>query len=263
MPQPKIRSNQFKTRSKIESGLGGDLIIENLSPGHSLQYTGYPLAWRNAPSGSGGMAVGDGLRTTAGAGSPFVGIVSTDSTVARTNVKVETFGPSINLNDSTQAADSRIWRISNANRQFLISTRTGTDTTGNDAVIIKRTGTTVDSVVLPSSLVLNASGVGSSAALQLTSKTPTIQINSTNATANQGVWEIAATNELEFRTRTDTLGTGATWLTVKRSGTTVSSINFVSTSFTVNGISLLEVIKNQQNRIEELEKKIKTVLSSG
>ena len=90
-------------------------------------------------------------------GSPFTGVFSVDATVARTNIATETFSfagaLSLNLTDTTQAADEDVWRISNSGGQFLISTRTDADGVGNNAIVIDRTGTTVDSITTGAPLI--------------------------------------------------------------------------------------------------------------
>ena len=64
--------------------------------------------------------------------------------------------------------------------------------------------------------------------------------NDTDAAATSTIWDIGTTQGsppgvFEFRTRTDAHGSGATWLSVKRSGTTVTSIDFIGTAMTFNG----------------------------
>ena len=250
MSQPQVRGAQLNSndfRTIVSVGLGATLTISSLVEGQSLVYSGSPLGWRNATAagGAGSVTAGDGLDSTAGSGSPFTGVFSVDATVARTNIATETFSfagaLSLNLTDTTQAADEDVWRISNSGGQFLISTRTDADGAGNNAIVIDRTGTTVDSITTGAPLISTASGVGTNSAIQLNSNIPALVFNDTDATASEGIWDITSTSAssaLEFRTRTDAHGTGATWLQVVRSGTAVTSINFTGTAMTLNGISI-------------------------
>ena len=251
MPQPQIRAQQLNSDDYnviVEGALGATLVISSpILEGQTLTYAGSPLAWRNAVGGGGAGSVvaGDGLDSTAGAGSPFSGTFSVDSTVARLNVALNdyTFGGtvSLNLTDTTQSADEDTWRISNVGGQFTIATRTDVDGAGNNAIVIDRTGTTVDSVTSAAPVFITASGTGTSSGLQLNSNVPTIVFNDGDATASEGIWDITSTSAssaLEFRTRTDAHGSGVTWLSVVRSGTTVTNIDFIGTSMTFNGVEV-------------------------
>ena len=178
------------------------------------------------------IGVGDGLISVGG--SPQV--ISVDSTVARVADAV-----SLNLNDISQSDDECIWHVGVTESNFIIGTRTDADGTGNNALVINRTGTTVNSITLPSPLISSASGTGISSAIRLQSNNPTLLWNNTDAVANECIWDIttSASGALEFRTRTDAHGTGSTWMQVSRSGTKVTKINLDTISVTINDSEVL------------------------
>ncbi len=265
MAQPKVRGNQLDpiTLLKPVHGcitciLDGDIIVSNPKIGEALVYCGEPLAWRNNPS-SGGVIVEDGLKTS-GVSPDAVQVISVDDTVARLNESLNTFASddvvALSLSNTNGKADTKTWRIANNNGQFVISTRTDEDTSGSNALVINRIGVTVKSVTVPVPLHLTSKGNGKASALQLNSPNPTIVLNDTDAIASEGIWDItAAPKTLEFRTRTDAHGTGATWLEVVSSGTTVKQINLKAASVTINGkdVSKLEA------RVEALEALVATL----
>lgn len=86
--------------------------------------------------------------------------------------------------------------------------------------------------LLTASGALTVSGVATfssaTTGVDVASTSPRIRINDTNAGSDQKIWTVgeAADTQLLFRTRTDVDGAGATWLTVTRSGTAISSILF-------------------------------------
>jgi hypothetical protein len=249
MPQPKIRSDQLNsqdfgtiTSDGLDEALGAPVIIGSpISNGESLTFDG--TNWVNSTSGGAGVTAGDGIDSTGG--SPLgTQVISVDSTVARTDITTETFSfagaVSLNLNDTSQGADEDIWRVGVTGGSFVISTRTDADGAGNSAITFARTGTTVDTATVPAPTHLTASGTGTSSALHLSSNVPTLVINDNDAAANAGIWDITSgTNQLLFRTRTDAHGTGATWLTVNRSGTTIGELAFTGTSMTMNGLPVV------------------------
>ena len=247
MSQPPIRSAQLDSSdfsTIVESSLGAAVEVSNLKVSETLVYSGSPLAWRNMLTST-GVGVGDGLNTTGG--SPVGSqVLSVDSTVARTDITTETFtfagAVSLNLNDTSQAADEDIWRVGVSGSQFLINTRTDADGAGNNAIVIDRTGTVVDSVTFPRPIIATRTGTGTSTAIQIQAAIPTLLWNDTDATANEGIWDIvsaSASSSLDFRTRTDAHGSGANWLSVVRSGTTVTSIDFTGTTMTLNGLPVV------------------------
>ena len=253
MSQPKIKGQQLDQTTlttvvdtSLSSIFDGDVIVSSPVLGETLVFIGSPIGWRNSIS-VGGITAGDGLNSAGGSpiGSPISQVLSADSTVARRNTTLNTFtfagDVSLNLNDSSQAADEDIWRISNTGSQFVISTRLDNGNAGNNALVIARTGATVNSLTVAASLRITASGEGASSALQLNSIRPTLVFNDTDAVADHGVWDITvefSPPSFTFRTRTDAHGTGATWLEVVRSGTTVTAINFIGTSLTFNGLAV-------------------------
>jgi hypothetical protein len=65
------------------------------------------------------------------------------------------------------------------------------------------------------------------AALELSSAQPLMRWTATGSGTNEKTWDsLASGTTLLFRTRTDAFGAGATWLTVTRSGTALSSAVF-------------------------------------
>ncbi|KKM49451.1 hypothetical protein LCGC14_1556870 [marine sediment metagenome] len=252
--QPQIKGTQLdqvtlatSVDTCLASCLGGNILISSPVLGETLVFIGSPIGWRNSVS-VGGITAGDGLNSVGGSpiGSPITQVLSVDSTVARLNRALNTFSfagaISFNLIDTTQKADEKIWRISNSGGQLLITTWTDTGGVGNNAIVIKRTGTTVNSIVFPSPIINTASGVGTKSAIQLNSAVPTIVFNDTDATATETIWDITSVSEsksLEFRTRTDAHGTGTTWMQVVRSGTKVTTINLEAISVTINGNEVL------------------------
>ena len=249
MPQPKIRSDQLNsgdfgtiTSDGLTEALGAPVAIGSpIANGESLTFDG--TNWTNSSGGGSGVTAGDGLGSTGG--SPVgTQVLSVDSTVARTDVTTETFSfagaVSLNLNDTSQGADEDIWRVGVTGSSFVISTRTDADGAGNSAITFARTGATVDTVTIPAPTHLTATGTGTSSALHLSSNAPTLVFNDNDAAVNAGIWDITSgTNQLLFRTRTDVHGTGATGLTVNRSGTAVGALAFTGTSMTFNGLPVI------------------------
>jgi len=217
MSQPKIRSLQLGSDFLKITGraFGAPIVIDNPSSGEVLTYS--ESAWRNLPQ----------------------------TILVEKDVTPETFtlagDVSLNLNDISQGNDESIWLVGTTESNFIIATRTDVDGTGNNALVINRTGATVDSITLSSSLISLANGTGTSSAIQLQSNTPTLLWNDLDAVANESVWDIttSASSALEFRTRTDSHGTGTTWMQVIRSGTKVTKINLDAISVTINDNKVL------------------------
>ena len=217
MPQPKIKSLQLGSDFLKLTGraLGAPVVVENPSSGEVLTYS--DSAWRNKPQ----------------------------TILVEKDVTSETFtragDVSLNLNDTSQSNDESIWRVGVAGSNCIIGTRTDVDSVGNNALVINRTGATVDSITLSSSLISLANGTGTSSAIQLESNNPTLLWNDLDAAASESVWDIttSASSALEFRTRTDSHGTGTTWMQVIRSGTKVTKINLDAISVTINDNEIL------------------------
>ena len=76
--------------------------------------------------------------------------------------------------------------------------------------------------------------------LSIASNTPRIRIQDSDAGSDEKIWTLGegAGTQLLFRTRTDVDGAGATWLTVTRSGTAISSITF-GAGLTIPGGTLI------------------------
>ncbi|KKN08285.1 hypothetical protein LCGC14_1058310 [marine sediment metagenome] len=249
--QPQIKGTQLDPLSLttavdacLASCLSGNIISSSPQEGETLIYTGDPLAWRNSTSGS-SVSPGDGLNSTSGSPNGTQKL-SVDSTVARLNATLNTFSfageVSLNLKDTIQSADESVWRISNKDTAFTISTRTDTGRVGNNALVITRKGTTVKSLTVGAPFLSTASGVGIKSAIQLNSVAPTMVFNDTDATASECVWDItgtSASHALEFRTRTDAHGSGATWMQVIRSGVAITAINLNAKTVTINGNKVL------------------------
>lgn len=120
----------------------------------------------------------------------------------------------------------------------------GMDVTGQFTAltVVAFTLTTASDATVGNNLTVNGwikslqSGDGSTAALQLLAVQPTIRMEATGQGTNAKEWDFTVSGlTLLGRTRTDALGTGATWITVTRSTTTISSVAIGGTAVTVSG----------------------------
>jgi hypothetical protein len=113
--------------------------------------------------------------------------------------------------------------FSDASKGLVSNTMTGT---GNVVMSASPTltGTVIAAAATLSGVVaLNMSGSGASSALIMSAAVPTISWQVTGAGSNEKVWDLTFTaTTMDFRTRTDALGAGNTFMQATRSGTTVT-----------------------------------------
>lgn len=89
---------------------------------------------------------------------------------------------------------------------------------------------------LASPNTFTASG-GASPAIRLSSASPVLMLEATGAASNEKIyWFNSAAGQLLGVARDDANSSGATWLTVDRTGTTIDSINLQATTVTATGV---------------------------
>lgn len=107
--------------------------------------------------------------------------------------------------------------------------------------VLKTTFPNINAAVTATDENLNALSASSTAAgiLELEAAAPRLIIDETDATTNERIYDFASSAGLLLgRTRTDADGAGASWLSVDRNGTTVTSIALASTALTWNSNTL-------------------------
>lgn len=155
---------------------------------------------------------------------------------ARAPIQASSALPELRLIETDQAADAKQWDLDVSGSQFFIRTRTDAGAAGNIGVRMSRSGTTVSNVTLTANA--NTFDVTNSRAA-ISSTAPNLLWNDSDAGSDEKFTRCAASGTTFFcGTRTDADGAGADWLTVTRSGTTVSALNLAATSVTINGSAL-------------------------
>lgn len=166
--------------------------------------------------------------------------------------------PSLNWTETDAPLDQKNWlhRASSSGLDICAAAdATPTSCTTNFFRAV-RTGLTIDTIALNSTaLTWNSSAMvnvastptwtgqhtftNSSGAVNLSSVNPALQWSETDQGADAKNWNlIAASGALQFQTRTDAGGAGATPISMTRSGTTVTSIALTATAATVNGSNI-------------------------
>lgn len=248
------------TDSLSRSGDGGMLASFLLVSGA----VGAPgLSW-SVETTSGLYRAGAGDFRYSVSGSDRFQISSTDvSSFVRFSVSNAT--PSMSFIESGAAADESRWRILTDAGVWTLQTRTDVDGSGANAIVIDRTGTAVTTISIVGTVLTlqstsavcsiggstlpSASNLGVDVpVVTLSSSNPSYYLNDTDSPADEKVWRINAVGgDLLFSTRTDVNGSGATYLSITRTGTVVDGIAFSATAITFNGVAVTDFARLGQN----------------
>jgi hypothetical protein len=168
--------------------------------------------------------------------------------------QVSNAAPQWIFNETDAAVDNRVWPIRVSNEQFTIGAMNDAGSTFTSFMAVDRTGTTVDTVALnagtnnltvggsvtstPGSIRSDkafATGNLINYGLLSNSTLPSIGFRETDATTNNGTWDIAVEAEqMAFRILNDGALSPATWLNVSRTGVTPQTVGITANNFTFN-----------------------------
>lgn len=206
----------------------------------ALTWNGNPLlstatAFAN-PTGTVGLATVNGVATTAmrsDAAPPLSQAIVPTWTGVHTfsntggAILLSSVSPTQRWNETDAAADNRLWGIGANSEQLLFQVVNDAVSVANNFMTVDRTGTTVDNVAFPSQVNLTQALSTLIYPLFITSTTPAIGLNETDAAANNRLWDWAvAAEQLLGRIRLDDGSVSTSWIVVDRTGTTVDTVNF-------------------------------------
>lgn len=155
--------------------------------------------------------------------------------------------PGVALNETDGAADNRLWDFAANGEQLLFRVRNDAASTTVSWLTVDRTGTVVDTITFPNGTVAvtnassfggeatftNSNTVGGSYAIELMSSEPAMLFRETGVTADNGQWDMGASGEsLRFRAINDAYAVANNWMTVNRTGATIDSVQFPTTTAT-------------------------------
>jgi hypothetical protein len=187
------------------------------------------------------------LSAISGAGTAIANIF-TSAGDAGTNSYPASFDsatPIIQFRETDASADNKRWNFGVNGEIFFGNVVDDAGTVSTNWLLVDRTGTTVDSVTFPASILGTKSGSSLSAALRLVSATPAINFYETDAAANNKSWDfVLASEQLLGRISNDADNVTTTWLAVDRTSTTVDSVNLLGTDIQINGTSLYGMPQN-------------------
>lgn len=152
---------------------------------------------------------------------------------------------------SSGAIDEKYWGIELSNTQMLFRIWNDALASANNFIELTRTGIGLTSIVFNTNLLsLNnntkfiigssvALGVGG-AGIQVRGSSPTFTLQNLSAAANNQIWTAFETNTTQLlgRVLNDALGSAQNWITVTRSGATVSRVAFPNGKFSVGSLSI-------------------------
>lgn len=190
------------------------------------------------------------------AGATFNGVASSDFVrLSQSNVfttdfpafRLSSANPGFELYETDAVANGKLWRLIAQGGTLSLHARTDADVFASTPLIITRTGTTISSIALAATAI-TLNGVDSSDFARvsqnntftgnntISNTAPSIYWLETDAAVDAKMWRwIANGATMSLLTRTDADGTGATPITVSRSGTVVTAIDLVATAITLNG----------------------------
>lgn len=128
------------------------------------------------------------------------------------------------------------------------SVKADNSTTFSLALSLRPGGVAYLATATTGSVQIGDSGGSSYSILHITANRPVITIQEEGVTANEGKWEWGANAEqFTGKTLTDAGAAGSTWINVKRTGTTIDSVSFPSSSvgigtFTPDSSAELEIV---------------------
>jgi hypothetical protein len=87
--------------------------------------------------------------------------------------------------------------------------------------------------------VFTAAGSGASSAIMLSSATPVLSLNETDAATANRLWDFVVSGEsLLCRAAANDASSAGNWCAIDRTGTTVDTVNLLGTSIQTNGVSI-------------------------
>lgn len=157
--------------------------------------------------------------------------------------------PTLALYDSDAAADEKSWMQRSASGFFILSTATDAAplTAFNNALSIDRTGTTLGAMTVAP--LTTFTGIGSSVSPSVTfaSTLPVLELNETDAAANNGRWQFfAGTEQLVLRTINDATSASENILVAHRTAETIDSITFPRVEISHATLPALQLIQDTE-----------------
>lgn len=139
--------------------------------------------------------------------------------------------------DSDEALNEKIWQWIGNGGSLEIRTRTDANGAGSSAMSIDRSGTSISQVVFPN----GDFGIGTTSPVSTFHLADTfvgMTFEDTDEASNEKIWQwIGNGGALDIRTRTDANGAGQTAMSVERSGTTVTEVNFPNGNVGIGTVS--------------------------
>lgn len=238
-------------------GTAGDVFTSNGSASAPTWQAPTGGASGANPSASVGLAAVNGVAATFmrsdGAPALSQSIVPTWTglhtfTASGPSVVLSAANAELRLNQTTGAADNKLWYIIASAETLGMGTRTDAGVFGAEFMTVNRTGTTVDSIAFAATAItLNGvaasdfarlSAVNTFTASQLYSLgTPQIDFNETDAAADNRRWRFyAVAEQLTFDVINDALSSNVAWLAVNRTANTIDSITLSTALLQTPGI---------------------------
>jgi hypothetical protein len=198
---------------------------------------------------------------------------STPALVAGTNVTISGTWPNQTINASLGGGAVTSSGTTGNLAKFTTSSNIGNATAGTDyltptgsgsglsGIVTSITGTTNQitasastgavTLSLPSTIITSgtiqstSAGAGQTSGFYVNSSIPAIAINLSTGGTDAKAWDIVGlTNNLQFRARNDANSIGDTYLSIVRSGSSVTSVQFPVGTFTISSLSTAGIVTN-------------------
>ena len=161
-------------------------------------------------------------------------------------------GPFLLLDETDATVDNGVWRIAAFNEGFFMQVMDDAQTAAGTFVGVGRTGNNIDTVDITADLFrvngIEAATRGANtftAAQTISSTSPLIFLDETDATVDNGVWRMTASGEGFFmQAMNDARTVAGTFLGVDRTGTNIDLVDITADLFRINGVEVATVNTN-------------------
>ena len=216
---------------------GSEAYVELWSYGTGPDYNGFYYSSALGPfSFDGDHGAYMWFSLTAAAGDRLTTFPAPVEITASRGLRISHATPLMDWEETDAAADETLWRARVSSGLWILATYTDAEVEGIRAIQIDRgTGTAVSEIEMNATLFDMNGSMNLSGTLILESTSPQFRFTETDAAANETVYDISSSaGDLLYRTRTDALGVGVTYLSVQRTGTTVDELEFNATALDIN-----------------------------